>query len=92
MNEIENYEPSDIEIYNKDGGKVLREKSLVALTSNDREILAIGVDAEKMALQNMEGVQVFSPLRHGMVADYTASVVMFKYWIWKIWGRGKIKF
>ena len=71
---------------------VLREKSLVALTSNDRKVLAIGADAEKMALQNMDGVQVFSPLRHGMVADYAVSVVMFKYWIRKTWGRDKKMF
>ena len=87
MKEIKNYEPSDIEIYNKDGERLLREKSLIAFSMNDRKVLAIGADAEKMALQNMDGVQVFSPLRHGMVADYTASVVMFKYWIWKTWGK-----
>lgn len=92
MKEIKNYEPSDIEIYIKDKGMVLREKSLIALTSNDRKILAIGADAEKMALQNMDGVQVFSPLRYGMIADYAASVVMFKYWIRKTWGRDKKMF
>ena len=90
--EIKNYKPSDIEIHIKDKGIVLREKSLIALTTNDRKILAIGADAEKMALQNIDGVQVFSPLRRGMVADYAASVVMFKYWIRKTWGRDKKMF
>lgn len=90
--EIKNYEPSDIEIHIKDKGIVLREKSLIALSKNDRKILAIGADAEKMALQNIDGVQVFSPLRRGMVADYEASVVMFKYWIRKTWGRDKKMF
>lgn len=92
MKEIKNYEPSDIEIHIKDKGMVLREKSLIALSTNDRKILAIGADAEKMALQNMDGVQVFSPLRHGIVADYAVSVVMFKYWIRKTWGRDKKMF
>ncbi|MBD5453239.1 MAG: hypothetical protein HDR30_02790 [Lachnospiraceae bacterium] len=90
--EIKNYEPSDIEIHIKDKGIVLREKSLIALSTNDRKILAIGADAEKMALQNIDGVQVFSPLRRGMVADYEASVIMFKYWIRKTWGRDKKMF
>ena len=92
MKEIKYYEPSDIEIHIKDKGMVMREKSLIALSTNDRKILAFGADAEKMALQNMDGVQVFSPLRHGMVADYAVSVVMFKYWIRKTWGRGKKMF
>lgn len=92
MKEIKYYEPSDIEIHIKDKGMVLREKSLVAFSQQDRKVLAIGADAEKMALQNIDGVQVFSPLRHGMVADYAVSVVMFKYWIRKTWGRDKKMF
>ncbi len=90
--EIKNYEPSDIEIRSKDGSVVLREKSFVAFSQYDRKILAIGADAEKMALQNRTGVQVFSPLRHGMVADYAVAVRMFKYWIQKTWGGVKLLF
>ncbi len=85
---IKNYEPSDIEIYNKDREIVLREKSLVAFSQNDMKIRAIGTDAE--TLRNMDDVLIFSPLRHGMIADYTVAERMFKYWIWKTWGRPKM--
>ncbi|MDE5865986.1 MAG: rod shape-determining protein, partial [Lachnospiraceae bacterium] len=85
---INNYEPSYIEIHTKDGGMVLREKSLVAFSQNDMKIRAIGTDAE--TFQNMNDVLIFSPLRHGMIADYHVAERMFKYWIWKTWGRPKM--
>lgn len=85
---IKNYEPSVIEIYNKDREIVLREKSFVAFSQNDMKIRAIGTDAE--TFQNMDDVLIFSPLRHGMIADYHVAERMFKYWIWQTWGRPKM--
>ena len=64
---IKNYEPSVIEIYNKDREIVLREKTLIAFSQPDMKIKAIGTDAE--AFQNMDDVLLYSPLRHGMIAD-----------------------
>lgn len=87
MAELRMYEPADIEIYLRDKGMVLREKSLVAFTPSDGKILAFGDEAEEIARKNMEGVQVISPLRQGMVADYCAAVKMFKYMIEKAWGK-----
>ncbi|MDE6748361.1 MAG: acetylornithine/succinylornithine family transaminase [Lachnospiraceae bacterium] len=85
---IKNYEPSYIEIYNKDREIILREKSLVAFSQNDMKIRAIGTDAE--TFQNMDDILIVSPLRHGMIADFTVAERMFKYWIWKTWGRPKM--
>ena len=85
--EIKNYDSTDIEIYSKDGRMVLREKSLIALSQHDRKILAIGADAEKIALQNIDGVQVFSPLRRGIIAEYLVAVHMFRHMIQKTWGK-----
>ena len=87
MAELRMYEPADIEIYLRDKGMVLKEKSLVAFTPSDGKILAFGDEAEEIARKNMEGVQVISPLRQGMVADYSAAVKMFKYMIKKAWGK-----
>ncbi len=87
MIELRMNEPADIEIYLRDKGMVLKEKSLVAYTPSDGKILAFGDEAEKIAGKNMEGVQVISPLRQGMVADYSAAVKMFQYMIEKVWGK-----
>lgn len=87
MTALRMYEPADIEIYLRDKGMVLKEKSLVAFTPSDGKILAFGDEAEEIARKNMEGVQVISPLRQGMVADYSAAVKMFQYMIEKAWGK-----
>ena len=87
MAELNSYEPADIEIYLKEKGKVLQEKSLIAYTRSDGKILAVGNEAEAIADKNMEDVQVISPLRQGMIADYAAAVGMFRYMMTKIWGK-----
>ena len=60
------YEPADIEVYIKNKGLVLRERSLIAYQHSDGKILAVGTEAE----QKRDGVVVVSPLRRGMIADY----------------------
>lgn len=59
--DITRYEPADILIYIKDRGVVLTEKSLVAVHTDTKKIVAIGNDAEAIAEKNLPGVQVFSP-------------------------------
>ena len=85
--EFKNYEPADIEIHIRDKGMVLKEKSLIAFTPQDGKILAFGTAAEEMIRKNIDGVLVYSPLRQGMIADYTAAVNMFRYMIKKAWGK-----
>jgi len=81
------YEPADIEIYLKQKGMVLQEKSLIAFTKSDGEILAVGNEAEAIAGKNIEDVQVISPLRQGMIANYFAAVRMFQHMMTKVWGK-----
>ncbi len=87
MAELHSYEPADIEIHLREKGMVLREKSLIAFTRSDGKILAVGKEAEEMDGKNREGVQVISPLRQGMIADYFAAVCMFQYMMNKIWEK-----
>lgn len=78
MAEINSYEPADIEIYLKEKGMVFKEKSLIAFTRSDGKILAVGKEAEEMAGKEIKGIQVISPLRQGMIADYAAAVGMLQ--------------
>ncbi len=52
------YEPADIEIYVKDKGLVLKEKSLVAFAQYNKKILGIGDEAEAIAAQNLESITI----------------------------------
>lgn len=87
MAEINSYEPADIEIYLKEKGMVFKEKSLIAFTRSDGKILAVGKEAEEMAGKEIKGIQVISPLRQGMIADYAAAVGMLQQMMNKIWGK-----
>lgn len=78
------YEPADIEIYIRDRGLALREKSLIAYNDADGKILAVGTEAEQ---QRRAGVVVQSPLRQGMVADYMAAQQMFRWMLERAWGK-----
>lgn len=87
MAELINYEPADIEIYLKEKGMVLQDKSLIAFTKSDGKILAVGKEAELVAGKNIADVRVMSPLRQGMIVDYLAAVRMFQYMMTKIWKK-----
>ena len=78
------YEPADIEIYVKNKGLVLKEKSLVAFDSYSKKILGIGDEAQALAAQDLESVAVQSPLRQGRVADYLMAVRMFEHMVHKV--------
>ena len=82
-----NYEPADIVIYIQGKGMVLKEKSLVAFYPETGKIEAFGTEAEDIASKNLEGISVVSPLRRGMIADYTVAVKLFSHLILKALGK-----
>ena len=81
------YEPADIEIYVKDKGLVLKEKSLVAFAQYNKKILGIGDEAEAIAAQNLESITVQSPLHRGIIADYVLADIMFRHMLQKAYGK-----
>lgn len=85
------YEPADIEVYIKNKGLVLRERSLIAYQHSDGKILAVGTEAEQIAQQKRDGVVVVSPLRRGMIADYRAAVQMFRIMLERTWGKRRFR-
>lgn len=84
------YEPADIEIRVRKKELVLREKSLIALAKADSKILAVGNEAAAIAESNMADVRVFSPLRRGQIADFSAASAMFRCMMQRV--RGKRSF
>ena len=70
------YEPADIEVYIKNKGLVLRERSLIAYQHDEQE---------------RDGVVVVSPLRRGMIADYRAAVRMFRIMLERTWGKRRFR-
>lgn len=83
MNRLSFYEPADIEIYIKDKGIVLKEKSLIAFKMEEelQNILAFGNEAEKIT--PIKNSIIISPLHQGKIYDFMAAQKMFAYFLKK---------
>ena len=70
--------PSDITCINLKTGKQVQEPSLVAVqrTYPTARVLAAGSAA--LDYRDTPGVAVYSPLRYGQIADFTAALQMFR--------------
>lgn len=81
------FEPADIVIYIRGKGMVVKEKSLVAYNVTSQKILALGTEAECLTGRAAENIRVVSPLRQGMIADYSVAVKLFTYLLQKAIGK-----
>jgi len=63
---------------------VLHEPTIVALTTEEEKIVAIGQDAREMYGRTPEAIEVMRPLRDGVVADYEVTEAMLGYFVDKV--------
>jgi rod shape-determining protein MreB len=76
-------------IYVRDKGIVLNEPSVVAIrresgARNSRNILAVGHEAKKMLGRTPGSIQAIRPMKDGVIADFTVTGEMLKYFIRKV--------
>jgi|SRR3989338_5719597 len=67
-------------------GVVLQEPSVVAVSINDNKILAVGSEAKAMTGRTPDNIQVYRPLREGVIADYRVTQAMLRYFIDRVSG------
>ena len=67
-------------------GVVLHEPSVVAVSTNDRSILAIGSEAKEMIGRTPESIIAYRPMKDGVIADYRVTEAMLKHYIRKSLG------
>ena len=65
-------------IYVKGRGIVLNEPSVVALDSESRDILAVGLEAKKMLGRTPAGIVAVRPLKDGVIADFEVTEKMLR--------------
>ena len=65
-------------------GVVLNEPSVVAISLDENKILAVGHEAKEMIGRAPETIQVFRPLRDGVIADYRTTQAMLRHFIAKV--------
>src|SRR6188768_750052 len=78
---------ANIVVFQKGRGIVLREPSVVAIHKNTRELKAAGEEARQMLGRTPGSIIAMQPIRDGVIADYTVTEQMLKYFIDKVSGR-----
>lgn len=71
-------------------GIVLNEPSVVAVSTIDRKVLAVGNEAKVMIGRTPEHIIAYQPMRDGAIADYRVTEAMLRYFISKAIGRFQI--
>lgn len=68
-------------VWVKRRGIVIREPSYLALHRKTKEVLAIGRSAKRMMGKTPKNIQVFRPLKDGVISDFEATEAMLRYYI-----------
>ena len=68
-------------------GIVVNEPTVVAISSEDNKVVAVGEEAKKMLGRTPEALIASRPMREGVIADYQVTEAMLKYFISKVSGR-----
>ena len=78
---------SNIVIYIKGKGIVLREPAMIAYDRDAEKIRAYGEDARQMIGRTPSNVSCIRPLKGGVISDYLMTEKMLRYFIHKAMGR-----
>jgi rod shape-determining protein MreB len=76
-------------VYIRKQGIVLNEPSVVAISKSggQQRILAVGAEAKQMLGKTPGNIVAIRPMRDGVIADFTVTEAMLKYFINKIHNR-----
>lgn len=67
-------------------GIVINEPSVVAVSVNDKKVLAVGNEAKEMLGRTPDSIIAVKPLKDGVIADYRTTEAMLRYFINKALG------
>lgn len=68
-------------------GIVMNEPTVVAVSAESNEVVAVGEEAKKMLGRTPESLTASRPMRDGVIADYQVTEAMLRYFIQKVSGR-----
>jgi rod shape-determining protein MreB len=74
-------------VYVKDKGIVLREPSVVAISTATRKVLAVGEEAKRMLGRTPGNIQAIRPMKDGVIADFDITEAMLRYFIRRVRGN-----
>lgn len=71
-------------VYVKGKGIVLEEPSVVAMDRTNGKLLAVGEEARRMIGRTPGNIVATRPLKEGVIADYSTTEIMLKYFMKKV--------
>jgi len=71
-------------------GIVTNEPTVVAISSEDNKVVAVGEDVKRMLGRTPESLIASRPMREGVIADYQVTKALLKYFISKVGGKMQI--
>jgi rod shape-determining protein MreB len=80
---------ANILVYVRGKGIVLREPSVVAISTSTKKVLAVGEEARLMIGRTPGNIVAIRPMSEGVIADYTTTERMLEHLIRKVVGRNR---
>jgi len=77
-------------VYVQGKGIVLNEPTVVAVTEDDNQVIAVGNEAKAMLGRTPINIVARRPMQDGVVADYTVTEAMIRYFLNKVVGGVRI--
>lgn len=77
---------TNVEVYIPKKGIVINEPSVVAISTIDKKVLAVGKEAKEMLGRTPDTIVAHRPLKDGVIADYRTTEAMLRYFIHKALG------
>jgi rod shape-determining protein MreB len=77
-------------VYMKGKGIVVREPSVVAISTQTKEIHAVGLEAKKMIGRTPGNIVAIRPLKDGVIADFDITQKMLKYFIQRAYPKTSV--
>lgn len=74
-----------------EGGIILREPSVVAVSRDTGDVLAVGEEARAMIGRTPSHIIATRPLRDGVIADFRHAEMMLRYFLEKANGKGTFR-
>ncbi len=68
-------------------GVVLNEPSVVAVSTENNKVVAIGMEAKQMIGRTPDSITAYRPMKDGVIADYRVTEAMLRYFMRKALGR-----
>ena len=77
-------------VYLAGQGIVLNEPTVVAITTDDNRVLAVGNEAKEMLGRTPGNIIASRPMKDGVIADYVITEAMLRYFLDKVCGPSRL--